>query len=414
MNGGSRLDVSLVAAAGLLSLTAMLEMGIVNLAFPSIAADFGRGPGAAQWVILAYQLPLVICLLPAGMTLSVRPLRPMLFGALAAFGACGIVACFTPPSPFGFWWLVAVRAVQGATAAMLFVLMPVLATLSAPPSLRARALSVTATLGPLGAVLGPPISGWIVDHFDWRAVFLVKIPLVAMSAVLAWRSLGQADGGPSPDLATRGPTVADDELSMLRRLRTVVQSHSIRSLLLATALMAAAAQAMQFTVSFLLQSVGWTASASGAALCVVALVMAGTGAAVGVVADRCGPSVYAIGGAAVVSAGSTALAWALGMASTAAVVVLLAAIGLGMGLYGGPTQAWVLGTAAPNNIATAASMMQLARSTGFAAGPSLAGTLLGVGGGPEAALAASGIMAVIALCAFVLARRDSRPGLLRN
>ncbi|MFD0527244.1 hypothetical protein ACFQ1I_08225 [Kitasatospora arboriphila] len=55
----------LVAVAGLLSFTALLDMNAVNLALPSVADGLGVAQSTAQWAALGYQLPLVALLLPA-------------------------------------------------------------------------------------------------------------------------------------------------------------------------------------------------------------------------------------------------------------------------------------------------------------------------------------------------------------
>ncbi|HEY6794446.1 MAG TPA: MFS transporter [Kineosporiaceae bacterium] len=71
----------------------------------------------------------------------------------------GTVAAALAPS---VGWLVAARVLQGVCAASLFVLMPVLAARAVGPAWRARAMSVPATWGPVGAAAGPAVGGLIV------------------------------------------------------------------------------------------------------------------------------------------------------------------------------------------------------------------------------------------------------------
>jgi MFS family permease len=65
-------------------------------------------------------------------------------------------------------WLIAVRVLQGAFAALLFALIPVLATLASRPASRGRAMGIVMTLGPLGGVTGPVLGGLLIEHLSWQ------------------------------------------------------------------------------------------------------------------------------------------------------------------------------------------------------------------------------------------------------
>ncbi|MGW7790561.1 MFS transporter [Streptomyces tricolor] len=182
-----------VAVAGLLSFVAMLDMNIVNVALADIADGLHVSAATAQWAVLGYQLPVVALLLPAGRWLDGTGTRAAVLAATAGFGLSSALAAAAPWAP----WLIAARLAQGACGAVLFVLMPVLALGSVRPGMRGRAMSVPATLGPLGAVTGPAVGGLLLDHLGWRAVFLVKLPVCALALALAWRALPR-DGGLRP------------------------------------------------------------------------------------------------------------------------------------------------------------------------------------------------------------------------
>ncbi|MEU3843788.1 MFS transporter [Streptomyces sp. NPDC028635] len=171
----------LVAVAGLLSFVAMLDMNIVNVALADIADGLHVSAATAQWAVLGYQLPVVALLLPVGRWLDGVGMRSALLVANAGFGLCSALAAAAPWAP----WLIAARLAQGAFGAVLFVLMPLLALRSVRPELRGRAMSVPATLGPLGAVTGPAVGGLLLDHLGWRAVFLVKVPFCLLALVVA-------------------------------------------------------------------------------------------------------------------------------------------------------------------------------------------------------------------------------------
>ncbi|MGW0758884.1 MFS transporter, partial [Streptomyces sp. NPDC002814] len=114
----------LVAVAGLLSFVAMLDMNIVNVALVDIADGLHVSAATAQWAVLGYQLPVVALLLPVGRWPDGVGLRPALLTATTGFALCSAFSAAAPSAG----WLIAARVVQGACAAVLFVLMPVLAT----------------------------------------------------------------------------------------------------------------------------------------------------------------------------------------------------------------------------------------------------------------------------------------------
>lgn len=92
----------------------------------------------------------------------------------------------------------------------------------------------------------------------------------------------------------------------------------------------------------------------------------------------------------------------------------LALAGTGMGLNGGPVQALVMTAAKPQQLATAGSAVQLARSLGFALGPALAtaATLFGdsVTAGVRAGLVLATLAAVQAVALLSLHHRTNRAG----
>ncbi|MFD5430630.1 MFS transporter [Kitasatospora sp. NPDC127067] len=420
---------SLVVAAGLLSFVAMLDMNVVNLALTDISAGLHVSPGVAQWAALGYQLPLVALLLPAGRWLDQVGTRSALLLAVGCFALCSVLAACAP------WagWLIAARLFQGAFGAVLFVLMPVLAATSVRPELRGRAMSVPATLGPLGAVTGPVLGGLLLDHLGWRAIFLVKLP-VCLAAVLIVRRHAPRRGGLRPpdrsslgDAALIGAAVAATLLGLTLAPRSPLWlllalpavplvllwlcrpgGRPVAEVLRAAGTAGANASVLALAAGFaachylLAQHLrgprGESATATALTMLAFPLGMVLAGRVGGRLADRWGARPTALTGAAVTALGLALLAPLDPSWSALDIAARLALAGAGMGLNGGPTQALVMSASPPGKLATAGSAVQLARSLGFALGPGL---------GTAAALAAphdtTGTRAGIALAALVAA-----------
>ncbi|AUG75057.1 MFS transporter [Kitasatospora sp. MMS16-BH015] len=148
---------------------------------PALAAEFGAGVGAVQWTSTAYLLAVASLLVLAG-RLGDRYGHGRLLGlGLLGFGATSAGIGLAP----SIGWVIALRAAQGVSGALLQPATLALLQLSRPPAALPRAVAVrTAGIG-LAAGAGPLLGGLLVAWAGWRAVFLVNVPLTLGLAVLA-------------------------------------------------------------------------------------------------------------------------------------------------------------------------------------------------------------------------------------
>ncbi|MFF8385012.1 MFS transporter [Streptomyces kanasensis] len=453
---GDRSPWILVAIAGALSFTAMLDMNVVNIALATISTDLDVSPSMAQWAVLGYQLAVVSMLLPAGRWLDGGArggdgagkggggvgLRSALLLAISGFTLCGMLAALAP------WmaWLAVARIAQGTFGALLFVLMPVLVMRAVPPSVRGRAMSVPATLGPLGAVTGPAVGGVLLDAFGWRAVLLVKIPVCVVALLVVVRVLPRRGGLTAPgrqplvDAALVGSAVAALLLGLTlapavpawlllglaavppivwwtrrpaaRPVLDVVRASGVGGVYGAVFSLAAGFAAMHYVVALRLQDdSGLSATATGLTVLAFPLAMGLMGPVGGRLADRFGPRPTALAGASVTAVGLTLLALSGDHWTQVDVAWRLALAGAGMGLYGGPTQTLVMTAAPPRAVGIAGSLVQLSRSLGFAMGPALAGATWGLAGSAHGARYALAVSAGAAwVCVLLLATRRRAAG----
>ncbi|MGW6736434.1 MFS transporter [Streptomyces sp. NPDC055013] len=432
----------LVAVAGALSFVAMLDMNIVNVALADIAEGLHVPAATAQWAALGYQLPVVALLLPAGRWLDGAGTRPALLAATVGFALCSALAALSPWAA----WLIAARIGQGACGAVLFVLMPVLAIRAVRPEARARAMSVPATLGPLGAVTGPAVGGLLLDHLGWRWVFLVKIPFCLLALIVAWKAMPKDGVLRVPDrraladaLAVAGGLAAlllaltlGSEKPMWFLLAAIAVpplwwwlrgpgGRPVTGVLRAAGLfrahgavlaLAAGFAAMHYVVALHLQrDDGVSATATGLTVLAFPLGMALAGPLGGRLADRYGLRRMAVTGACLTAAGLLLLIPLGDGWSPPDVAWRLALAGVGMGLSGGPTQALVMGAAPAERTATVGSTVQVARSLGFTLGPALATVAWALAGSADGARAGLALAAVAACLAVPLlslpGRRDA-------
>lgn len=163
-----------VAALGLAMLVVTSEMTIPAVTLPGIGADLAVSPSATAWVLLAYALPMAALAIPAGRWADGADVRAAFALSMVGVAVASVLVGLAP----AFWLVVTGRLLQGAAGALIVaVYMPIITT-SVLPEQRGRAIGFVITIMTVGAMAGVPLGGLIADVWGWRAVFLVKLPVV--------------------------------------------------------------------------------------------------------------------------------------------------------------------------------------------------------------------------------------------
>ncbi|POX61518.1 MFS transporter [Streptomyces sp. Ru62] len=159
----------------------VMDISIVNVALPNIRDDLNASVSSLQWTVDAYTLVLASFLLLAGSTADRIGRKRVFLLGLAAFGI-GSLLCGLAP---GIGWLIGARAVQAVGGTMLNpVAMAIIATTFPEPKERAKAIGVFGSMSGLSLALGPILGGALVDAFDWRSIFWINVPIVAVAIVM--------------------------------------------------------------------------------------------------------------------------------------------------------------------------------------------------------------------------------------
>ncbi len=174
------------AAAAVLAaiVLAVLDGAIANVALPTIATALHVSSAASVWVVTAYQLALVVTLLPCaalGESLGYR--RVFTVGVLI-FTVASALCALSPTLPI----LAAARFVQGLGAAAIMSLIAALLRFTYPQRMLGAAIGLNALTVALASALGPTLGAGILSLASWPWLFSVNIP-VGLIVLAASRAL---------------------------------------------------------------------------------------------------------------------------------------------------------------------------------------------------------------------------------
>jgi EmrB/QacA subfamily drug resistance transporter len=413
-----------------------VDVTVVNIALPSIGADFGVDTRELTWVVVGYTITGGGLLMFGGRLGDVLGRRRVLLVGTSVFGVASLLAGLAPSFPL----LVAARLVQGVGEALALPAAMAVIVLTFPEGRRrTRALSVWAAIASTGLVLGFVLAGIITELFGWRWIFLAGVPFVLLvvcagivlvpadvpgdrkaldlpgSALLTSAPLlfvlgvvEAGEGGRFPwvaPLALAGAAVAGWLFVVVERRarhplipppffrnRTRVLANG------ATALLSAALSTSFLLFTFQLQHrAGLGPLAAGVALVPLAVALVAAAAFVPRLIGRWGARGCAVTGIALTALGMVAVAVAAqagaGVPAAVTAMVLIAA-GMGFGLVG--LQYAAVSGVTDDDAGVASGVQRAADQLGGSAGITL---YIGIGFAP----ALSGVDPFVASCVLAIA-----------
>lgn len=172
--------VIITITAVLCALLEIVDTTIVNVALNNMRGSLGATLNDVAWVITAYAIANVI-VIPMTSWLSQQ------FGRRNYFAASIIiftVASFMCGNASTIWELVAFRFIQGLGGGALLVTAQTIITESYPIEKRGMAQAIYGMGVIVGPTLGPPLGGYLVDHFSWPYIFYINIPIGIVASLL--------------------------------------------------------------------------------------------------------------------------------------------------------------------------------------------------------------------------------------
>lgn len=162
------------------ALLEIVDTTIVNVALNEMKGNLGATTSEVGWVVTSYAIGNVI-IIPMTSWLSVQFGRRNYFAvSIIIFTICS----FLCGNASGITELIIFRFLQGLGGGALLTTSQTIITESYPPEKRGMAQAIYGLGVIIGPTLGPPLGGYIVDHFTWPYIFYINIPLGVIATLL--------------------------------------------------------------------------------------------------------------------------------------------------------------------------------------------------------------------------------------
>ena len=179
----------------LASSLAFIDGSVVNVGLPAIGRSLPNGALNLSWVVNAYLLPLSALLLLGGALGDRFGRQRLLLIGTGLFAAASVLCALASSFPL----LLAGRLIQGVGAALLMPNSLAILGATFEGEARGRAVGTWAAAGAAAGAIGPLLGGWLIDEVGWRSIFLINLPIAAGAMIACVRFVrAPADPDPQP------------------------------------------------------------------------------------------------------------------------------------------------------------------------------------------------------------------------
>jgi len=160
----------------------------VNIALPTIGAEFHMNAISLSWVATAYLLSSAVFLVPFGKIADIHGRKKIFLYGIAIFSLASLIMTMVPSTEM----FIGIRVVQGLGSAMIFGTGVAIVTSVFPPGERGKALGIYITAVYLGLSVGPFLGGIMTQYLGWRSIFFVNVPIgIAAVLLILWKLKGE-------------------------------------------------------------------------------------------------------------------------------------------------------------------------------------------------------------------------------
>jgi len=160
----------------------VLNQTLLTTAFPTLMKDFSVSAATIQWLTTGFLLVNGIMIPISAWLMNKFNSKTLYISAMSIF-LIGTILCAVAPT---FSMLLTGRLVQAAGVGVSMPLMQNIMLNIFPPEKRGAAMGGAGIVIGLAPALGPTLSGYIIDHYVWRDLFYMVIPIVILVIALSF------------------------------------------------------------------------------------------------------------------------------------------------------------------------------------------------------------------------------------
>jgi len=161
---------------------AILNQTLLVTALPHIMADLHLEANIAQWLTSSYLLVNGVMIPVTAFLIARFTTRALYLSAMGLFAGGAFICVMAPNFPV----LLLGRVVQAAGAGIMMPLMQTILFLLFPAHKRGTAMGVFGLVIGFAPAIGPTLSGWFVEHFPWRGLFYLILPIALLDLLAAY------------------------------------------------------------------------------------------------------------------------------------------------------------------------------------------------------------------------------------
>lgn len=182
-----------LAGVGISSFLGCIDFTIVNTALPALRTEMHATVTELQWLVNIFLLALSAFMVVMGRMADLYGRRRILFAGAIGFGLSSLGAGLATQID----WLIAFRLGQGLTCAVLYTATGAIVSHAFPENERGKAIGWLFGINGLGLAVGPVAGGILISSLGWRWIFLMNVPLIALSLLICVLSVRESrdEGG---------------------------------------------------------------------------------------------------------------------------------------------------------------------------------------------------------------------------
>jgi EmrB/QacA subfamily drug resistance transporter len=185
VEAGTRTNWTALFAMGAAVFVIANDFSAVNVALPTMEADFHTNINTIQWVVNAYALTFGVLIVTGGRLADMFGRRVSFFVGAGIFAAMSAAGGAAPSEAF----LIATRALMGIGGALMWPAILGMTYAILPEDKAGMAGGIIIGAAGLGNAAGPLIGGVLTDLASWRWIFFLNVPIAAFAVAVVWSTV---------------------------------------------------------------------------------------------------------------------------------------------------------------------------------------------------------------------------------